>query len=500
MGADWNEVVGEWEILNNELHEDGTANAKIFCTKALPVRSGGEMYVSVDVVNPQAGDVFLIYPACPDAENVGDVIASFTFDGSSTWTISVEAGASSGSSEQTKTLTNNKARLWVCCDYTGAAVFAGVEGGISTDPDVGNAWADDAVFDAGRYVAIGHNNGGTSGATFDDFFIYELRVSSSRLCYTCGCDCDGIVPGKTLVGTVTAADDRAYCMQSEDFEMYWKWGSGTSYWQGDLTIPGTTPTTITYRLTCDNSDEANTPNNGSDTQINASLLGGYDAWDNPTYAEVDDDFYYAEASVTQDEFSQYLYLSNFGFAIPLNVDITGVEVQIQRQASPAGSVRDYGVYLHNGGSVIRGTNMAKEANWPEFEAGTTYGGQYETWGWGTLLDRDTVNSSSFGLIISAIGNSASAGTAQIDYVSMRIYYRYYPGYNFVLSITNGQCCVANAGGCSGLFRANAGSACNPLSLNFGPFYLSYSDLNCWICYEPMSGLTSGKYFITVTDV
>lgn len=501
VGTDWNEVVGTWEIYNNYLRESGTAGAKIFCTEPIPARSAGEVNVSVEVVSPTAGQTFIIYPSCPDTDSVGDVSATFTFDGTSTWNISVSAGGSTGATEQTSALVGGKARLIVCCDFTSAAVFAYVAGGVSTDPDIGPAWADNAVFTPGRYVALSHNNGTTT--TFNDFFMYELRVSATKLCLNCGCHCREIVPSKTLMATVTAATDRALCLLNEDFEMYWKWGSGTSYWQGDLVSTANDPTTtITYRLICDGSDEEVTALEIPESQTNASALGGYDAWNNMSYVEVDDDFNYATADVKTGEPSRYLYLYNFGFAIPLDVTVTGIEVLIQRKASADGAVKDLGVYLHNGGSRVRGTNQAKADLWGLTETSKTYGGQYNTWGW--MLDRDLVNSSSFGLIIAAQGVTGTLRAAEIDHVQMRVYYRRREGYNWKISITNGSCCNPNPGGCTAVFRANAGSHCNPLSLNFGPFYLSWSDMTCFACYDPMSptgtGMMSGFFYLTVTDV
>jgi hypothetical protein len=125
------------------------------------------------------------------------------------------------------------------------------------------------------------------------------------------------------------------------------------------------------------------------------------------------------------------------------------------------------------------------------------------------LDRDLVNSSLFGILISAVGTTATSRIAGIDYVTLQVYFRYREGYNWKIGIVNGACCTTNPGGCSAVYRANAGSHCNPLSLNFGPFYLSWSDLTCSACYDPMSptgtasedlALRSGSFYLTVTDL
>lgn len=498
-GSDWNEVTvgGDWEILDNELHEDGTANARIFGTRPLPRRSQGEMYIAVDVVNPQAGEVFFIYPSCPDSDTLGDVSVSFTFDGTSTWDIAITATAGSGSTEMTKTLTGGKAGLWVCCDYTSRSIFAGVEGGISTDPDVGPAWADNATFSAGRYYALGHNNEG--GATFDDFFIYELRVSAKQLCLNCACSCDGIVPSKTLVATVTSGTDRAACLEDEDWNMYWEYGSGTSFWSGDLLSTANDPTTtITYKLTCDSSDYDATTWRAPGT-VTSGITGdtGTDDWNNTDYAKVDDDFNYTDANCKDTEPTKFLKCTNFGFSLPADVTIVGVEVIIQKKTSVAGDVEDYGVYLYNSDGTPTGDNKKNATAWNDTETSVTYGASNDTWD--RSLTKTIVESSSFGVIIAAVGKSWTLRNAEIDYVQMKVHYKYRSGYNWTLQITNGSCCVSNPGGCSAIFRANAGSTCNPLSLNFGPFYLASSDLTCWACEDPGGGTASGEYYITVTD-
>jgi hypothetical protein len=196
---------------------------------------------------------------------VGGVEAKFTFDGSSTWAISVTAGGITGTTEQTSALVGGKARLVVCCDHMSKSVFAYVEGGISTSPDIGSAWASGATFTAGRYAAVGHDNT-TNGGTFDRFYIYELRVSAKKMCLECGCSCDGFVPGSGLTATVTEANDRAACFLAEDFAMNWKYGSGSSYWTGDLISDTNSPTTtITYKLTCDASNYDSTARRAAGT-------------------------------------------------------------------------------------------------------------------------------------------------------------------------------------------------------------------------------------------
>jgi hypothetical protein len=239
-----------------------------------------------------------------------------------------------------------------------------------------------------------------------------------------------------------------------------------------------------------------------------SGLSGYDAWADPDNAKVDDDFNYATASTKLGEPTEYLKCTNFGFTLPDNVIITGVEVIIQRMDGVAGDVEDYGVYLYNsGGEPLLGDNKKDPDAWPSFglEESVLYGAANDTWGW--VLYDTIVENSAFGVVISAVGKSSTARTAQIDYVAMKITYRHRPGANWYLDIINGSCCAANTGGCLAVLQANSGSRCHPLALEFGPFYLSASDLTCSACYDPgldmggnpLDGPMDGNYKITITD-
>jgi len=81
----------------------------------------------------------------------------------------------------------------------------------------------------------------------------------------------------------------------------------------------------------------------------------------------------------------------------------------------------------------------------------------------------------------------------------------HPGKNFSLEITNGKCCNPNLpNNCNTTFLPIAeDSTCDPFSLEFGPFKLESSDLNCSACYNVMEGPpgapASGQYYIRITE-
>lgn len=119
----------------------------------------------------------------------------------------------------------------------------------------------------------------------------------------------------------------------------------------------------------------------------------------------------------------YLYLTNFGFSIPTNATITGLTVNIRRNVSGSttGQVRDNTVQIWDGSSLIGSNLAATGTKWPTTIAAASYGGQTNLWG--ATLTPTLVNSSGFGLAVRIVGSTATTNrTANIDYLSARIYY------------------------------------------------------------------------------
>lgn len=122
--------------------------------------------------------------------------------------------------------------------------------------------------------------------------------------------------------------------------------------------------------------------------------------------------------------TNYLKLSNFGFSLPSSAIICGIEVNVERNATSllglGEYVKDSRISLVKGGT-IQSTNYAAASNWGS-ETTVTYGASNDLWG-GSWTYSD-INSSSFGVAISAAYKSlvAVAPVANIDYVSIKVYY------------------------------------------------------------------------------
>jgi hypothetical protein len=241
IGADWNEAIGDWEIIGDAyagwLHEkagttpgtEGTAGSKVFGTNPVPVRSAGEMICNVSIVDPVIGDSFYLYVACDGAGSGGDWV-SYTYTAVDTWLVTLSTGES-------------KTQVWtpieplptttpvVACKDSDGFLYGAIASSGDEFP-----WNDgDAVGD-GRYYGLGHDNVST-GAVFDDFQVRELRTSTQD-CVSCFCHCGSLSARnnvqKTLLLTIFDAIDRAACMDGRYVTMTWEWNSGVPRWVSEV--------------------------------------------------------------------------------------------------------------------------------------------------------------------------------------------------------------------------------------------------------------------------
>lgn len=80
----------------------------------------------------------------------------------------------------------------------------------------------------------------------------------------------------------------------------------------------------------------------------------------------------------------------------------------------------------------------------------------------------------------------------------------WPGKNLNLQKEDQTCARSVNGECEmGALDVNClpnqDSTCDPLVLNFGPLFMSISDLICETCYAPLEGPDSGEYSIVITE-
>lgn len=158
---------------------------------------------------------------------------------------------------------------------------------------------------------------------------------------------------------------------------------------------------------------------------------GSHAWTNLTNALTSDDNYAKNTVSLSGLFASTntnnLIAQNFGFTIPPMATNIHIKVDVERSAnlgfSVGASVSDNIVKLINSSGTITGTNNASPTNWSSGDATVSYGGNTDNWG--TSWTPADINSTNFGVAISATlsaGAAAVSLTAQIDYIAVTVYY------------------------------------------------------------------------------
>lgn len=112
-----------------------------------------------------------------------------------------------------------------------------------------------------------------------------------------------------------------------------------------------------------------------------------------------------------------LYASGFGFDVPSNSIITGIQARYERAATST-TIIDGVISLVKDGNIV-GDNKAG-ASWPLVDAYRTVGASNDLWG--VTWTPAEVNASSFGLAIKPFLPSGTGGIAYVDHVQMTIYY------------------------------------------------------------------------------
>ena len=117
-------------------------------------------------------------------------------------------------------------------------------------------------------------------------------------------------------------------------------------------------------------------------------------------------------------YSDYLFITGFGFSIPPSSIILGIEVNIER-SDLKGKCKDKTVSLLKGG-VIVGNNKALSPAWPMSDANQVYGSDSDLWG--TTWTAANINSPSFGLAFSweRSGGGALLAFARIDLITIKV--------------------------------------------------------------------------------
>jgi gliding motility-associated-like protein len=160
--------------------------------------------------------------------------------------------------------------------------------------------------------------------------------------------------------------------------------------------------------------------------------GGTDPWNNPLNSLTDNSSYatFTNAALLIGgtvRSSNFLVLQNLNLNVPINAQICGVQVEVQKRSTDnSGSnwTRDLDIRLLKN-NVITGNNHASTGvNWPTTETAFTYGTNADLWG--TTLTGFDVSNNGFGVAIAiesrAAGLLLPTVISYIDQVRIRVYY------------------------------------------------------------------------------
>jgi len=161
---------------------------------------------------------------------------------------------------------------------------------------------------------------------------------------------------------------------------------------------------------------------GTGTSVTAGV--GTQTWLNPTGISADDASY-TTVGLKQDQISDYLQATNFGFNIPEDATISGIQVEIDRYASNfIGNtrIRDENVRLVKAGTIVGDNKADTGSYWPLSGTNKSYGAGNELWG--AEWTPAEINATDFGAALS-VKNLSTLGisyTAYVDYIRITVTY------------------------------------------------------------------------------
>ncbi len=151
---------------------------------------------------------------------------------------------------------------------------------------------------------------------------------------------------------------------------------------------------------------------------------GSETWQNPGNITAAGSPYATVSLYQGHRFSHYLEGTLYTFNIPADAAIVGIEVMVNRYANPPStSISDYELRVLKAG-VPEGDNKAVATPWPNTLTPATYGGPTDLWG--TTWTPADINSSNFGVALSAQrdNNGNNSRTAVVDTMKVTVYYSF----------------------------------------------------------------------------
>lgn len=122
--------------------------------------------------------------------------------------------------------------------------------------------------------------------------------------------------------------------------------------------------------------------------------------------------------------SANLDASSFGFSIPTDAIITGIQAAVERGSNLSGAIGDVDVYLLKDAAIV-GSDKATGPDWGTSDSYRLYGGSTDLWG--TTWTPADINAGNFGLRFK-VDNDATGSTvtASVDHVQITVSYQLAP--------------------------------------------------------------------------
>lgn len=162
------------------------------------------------------------------------------------------------------------------------------------------------------------------------------------------------------------------------------------------------------------------------TITTSSAVGTID-WTNPTNASASDNSFATVSESFTTKNTYYLKATNFGFSVPADNLIDGIEVRIEKKADSDDSsyLLDSQVKLVKSDGSIGTTNKADlTTHYPTTDTYIVYGGPSDNWSEGLLYG--DVNDVDFGVVISSRLIVDHTVVVSIDHIQIKVYYSEIP--------------------------------------------------------------------------
>lgn len=148
-----------------------------------------------------------------------------------------------------------------------------------------------------------------------------------------------------------------------------------------------------------------------------ALAGSSDDWDNGANIYASDNSDAAPGALTDGQYTNYLGAKDFGFSLPNDAIVTGIQVRIEKEGT---HVDDKSLKLTLDGTTLVGDDRAALTTaWPDADTKVIHGAVDDEWG--LRLTGADVNKCTFGCAIACVAD-ATGDTPAVDGIEIQLTY------------------------------------------------------------------------------